>query len=783
MKHFQDVLEALGAENGPKLLKETNYWEFWQAEYITPVSTVYGHYLYLKSSCPLKEATPQNVQNWKELSSRTGYNLIVTPSSPLALNYENTKKHFCSLNVMTSKELLMNNLLKGMEQHGFEPVEHFITPDIRLENGETKQDALDFLKKWLLGSTNGLKSTAIAILTAHGGIGKTTVARKICADIKSIDSSVIPLLIESEQWKHMNYNKLSMEYIWNEAISRRFVNANRLLSNKKALRALINSGLCVVIFDGFDELCGSQLFDFGPQDIIDSLVDVAIEDDGIGQARILLTSRETYWETVKDGINKEQIEVYKLKGFDQEQRKKYFEQRLKNPVERDTALRLSKEIGGAIYDTVEEENEDRLSGVPFILALIAHYVEGCDVSSSYINPYMTDPLEPLLEDMCRRENSRQELDIDPTKQLLLFEELFREFQNKDIPLEYLRFCLEYFCSVTDPSILMKFTSHHFLIRTEKDMFAPRYDVLRVYFIARFLAKGLSGLYTQSERSKIARTLALNSTGKTQVIDWLVKQLGRMEDDKLCKAFNHAFKIIDEQADNSCFVDSGKALFNVLKRFITDSDKVLRINKMLSYIGQVNNIENRQLNRIVITGLVRAFDFSGIKFKNCIFCDVEFKNCCFDAGTELFNSNFEGTVTFVNCEDESSIIIHNNCKMSKEAEYSWDLVMSKSIREDLKKNFAEDALKRALKKFKGYYGFESIQLKFKNKGFKAGNPYNDSVWDVLAEQKIVESHTISNVTGGGLNIVDDKELRREITAYLDNTVLGTRLRTVIDKLIS
>jgi hypothetical protein len=53
---------------------------------------------------------------------------------------------------------------------------------------------------------------------------------------------------------------------------------------------------------------------------------------------------------------------------------------------------------------------------------------------------------------------------------------------------------------------------------------------------------------------------------------------------------------------------------------------------------------------------------------------------------------------------------------------------------------------------------------------------------LPPPKIIERHEISNVADGGLNLIDDKEIRREITTYLDNAVLGTRLLRVIEDLI-
>ena len=80
-----------------------------------------------------------------------------------------------------------------------------------------------------------------------------------------------------------------------------------------------------------------------------------------------------------------------------------------------------------------------------------------------------------------------------------------------------------------------------------------------------------------------------------------------------------------------------------------------------------------------------------------------------------------------------------------------------------------------------YGFRSIRYKHRSAGFSSSNPLSKKIWGVLSDERIIERHEISNVDEGGLNIVDDKDLRREIIAYLDNAVLSARLKKVIEEL--
>jgi len=426
----------------------------------------------------------------------------------------------------------------------------------------------------------------------------------------------------------------------------------------------------------------------------------------------------------------------------------------------------------------EDLNEDRPSGVPFILDLIARYVH--DNPDADTNPYQADPFASLLEDICRRENKRQSLGIDPQTQLTFFEELFREYPES-VSLEDLRLFLDVICSVTNPSVVTRFTNHVFLVPLLKDFFGPRYEVLRVYFLARFLALGLADVQSKSNRSKIARLLAANSTGKTQVLDWLLRQLKQLDDTKLYAATHHAIDIIQDKENREIQRSSSMALFHLVTKLVTIADKLER-TKILAYLLNAKIQDGTiQFRQSTFTSQVRSFDFSRTEFIQCVFIDVDFKNCRFSPECKFLSDTFEGTLSFTNCDCANEITVSEPV-CSKEAEYELDNVRNTGTREEIRRAFGEDVLGRALKKFRNDYGFMSIQFRHKKSGFKQGNPYNEKVWDVLSNKDIIEHHHISNVDEGGLNICDDKELRREIASFLDNGVLGRRLRDVVDELI-
>ena len=779
MKHFQEILLTLGA-SATQLIKEHEDWDLWRADYKTPVSTVSGHYLYLKHKCPLKAANPASLSDWRALTGEVGYEVIVTPLSPLAGNLDQTNSAFRGKQSRTSKQLLLDSFLKEFSWKPLaEEEEYFIDPSVEQESGKTTHDATKFLISWFGGRINTEKNSPIAILTANGGVGKTTVSRILASRIRRFDPSAIPILVESEQWRHLLQSNITLETLWDLAISSCFENAGRLLTNETALRVLVREGLFVVVFDGFDELCLNQSSSFRPKDVIGELIQLLTPEDEDGHARILLTARETYWSSVKDEIDLSRIELFKLNGFDNDQRKRYFANRLENPAERDTAFRISSQISGGIYEGFKSDgpNEERFSGIPFILDLIARYVH--ENSDAEVNPYVSDPFEDLLTGICRRESRRQSLDLEPQLQFMLFEELFREYETFSI--DELKVYLGVICGVSDSGVISRFTNHVFLNRVDAGRFAPRYDVLKVYFVARFLASGLADLSRKTERSKIAKLLASNSTGKTQIMDWLTDQVRRMEDRSKIAAIAHARDIIFDKENSEVQRQSSMALFHLVNNLLDKSDKRDRVARLAEFYAAEVLPSGWRFSQIALAGGVRGFDFSGCEFIRSSTADAEFRNCIFDADTSFKNCSFDGTLSFTNSRGEEDIQIVE-CSTSKEAEYVLDTIRRTGSRSELKRAFAEDALVRALKKFRRNFGFGSIQYRHRKTGFKPGNPYNETIWEELQRAGVIERHAISNVEEGGLNFADNKELRKEVGAFLDNGVLGPILKGLVARLI-
>jgi hypothetical protein len=137
---FSDVVEALGALDTVPL-KKSDRWEFFKVRYQTPAGFLVANYLSLAYDCPLQEASPKNLNMWRDLTGPTGsYTAVVTANSPHGIDLDKTTKLFRPRTTTTSRDLLYQNVLSAfMPRLGsVNPGQYFVEPDITLVSGETR---------------------------------------------------------------------------------------------------------------------------------------------------------------------------------------------------------------------------------------------------------------------------------------------------------------------------------------------------------------------------------------------------------------------------------------------------------------------------------------------------------------------------------------------------------------------------------------------------------------------------------------------------------------------
>ncbi len=766
---FGDIVKALGATDTSPLEK-SEHWEFYKVRYQTPAGFVVANYLSLAYGCPLQEASQKNLNKWRDLTGPTStYTAIVTANSPLGTDLEKTTKQFRARATITSRDLLYQNVLSVFVPRlgSVSPGQYFVEPDIRLPDGETRP-ALSYIIGDLLASRDALSDQVCAdVLVAPAGLGKTTLARAVANGISVSRQRAIPVLVESAQWQ--NLINLTLPNVLNAAILQQIPEAVGL-TNQKLFQLLVREQLLIPIFDGFDELCLHPNSHYNPTTLITELLEL-VGDTG---ARIFITTRETFWETYGIGNAEGKIKRIDLQGFSNDQRKRFFTKRLKSPEERDIANRVAREIGERVYegDVIRKEMQaDRASGVPLLLELVALYVDGNP--SATFAPSSRDSLGPLLESMCERENVRQQLNISAAQQMQIFEELFRDSPD-DILRSDLAFYVQYTVPDVTKDVLLRFESHAFF-SPGKDVRA-RFESLRVYFIARWLANRLEeAVEKPAYESSIAELLEKSASGDTDVFDFLVDRFFSMERKTARAAITHAIQMARPRPRSDRAVS---ALFHLAQRLAhrAENSKTGRTALLFDYLGMPSPVK-----QLSVFGQISSLDLNGINFVSCFFKDVEFHNCTFNDLTLFSDCRFEGGLAFANCKLPGSVSLLN-CTLSEDAEQEWDRQAGRASRSVITEKSAKSALREILRRFIGPFGFSTIKDANKNSGIIKRNPCGETAWGELIRAKILERHHISGVPEGGLHVSEDLEIRHEVRSFLDNAALGPRLQRVLEAIL-
>jgi hypothetical protein len=221
-----------------------------------------------------------------------------------------------------------------------------------------------------------------------------------------------------------------------------------------------------------------------------------------------------------------------------------------------------------------------------------------------------------------------------------------------------------------------------------------------------------------------------------------------------------------------------ALFHLAQRLAhrLDNTKSARTSLVLNYLGVASHVQ-----RLSVQGQISGLELSGLIFVDCNFKDVEFHNCTFSESTQFQKSRFEGALSFENCKLPGNAKLID-CTLSDEAEREWDKQAGRAAKSIINPTVVKEALREILRRFIGPFGFSSMKEADRKSGLILRNPCGDLAWEELIRAKILERHHISGVSGGGLNIVDNQDVRHEVRSFLDNAALGPRLQRVVEAIL-
>jgi hypothetical protein len=536
-------------------------------------------------------------------------------------------------------------------REGIQPPNPYVTPR---PEGQPKL-SLDEALLSSLSDAAGEGSSFVQVIRAHAGVGKTSLARQLtCKLAEATDKyRLIPVYVESEHWARVGVK--SFEHLWAMIDnSLRHFDEN-LHIPERLFNHLLQSGDLVLLFDGFDELCGHGLSQFSPRDVLQQLIRLRAES----VARIILTTRTMYWES-EVGVAPPEVKVWDLAPFTKQQAYDYIERRFgKKPKIKQRAHSLLGQVSGANQPPTRGGGKAQITYHPYIVEMVASSAE--EGMQAVGAPVPGSLMLRLLLGKCEREQTRRKLVTTPDQQLVAFEDLavnsVRTGQDKFTEED----CIIAGFSEQDRARL----KDHPLIQAKRQgnqyEMRFRYDFLPQRLLGRYLVRVIKTCLGKSDRlPSIALELMEERAEGTGALfdhmcdDWGLESLeviGRcaakigVERERAVSFLFHLAKAIDKWTHGS-------------------ASKRERADHVLSLFGGEGYRSQRAVRRLYVHGTIDRFDLAGVTFESCWFVNVVFADCSVDAKTFFRQCRFLGEFDITGSEQNQWAIVKDpvECEM-------------------------------------------------------------------------------------------------------------------------
>ncbi|MCK9986105.1 MAG: hypothetical protein AzoDbin1_02577 [Azoarcus sp.] len=629
----------------------------------------------------------------------------------------------------------------------------FVPPQLILPSSITSIAAQYPLERFFTDppGAEGSAASSCAVLLAAPGQGKTFMAEFLVSMIAK-KNSYVPLYVSSAQWTTMRVGDLS-------SIAKTITNSFSYFQaqigwlhgyEEQFLRTTLKAGHFCIVFDGFDEYILRNNGAVTALDVLQTLKQLADDTD----SRLLVTSRTTFWHADVENSGDNGTEIgrsylnFELMPFDVSHAEKYFKLRMKD---NDDAIRIAKKL----FEKLRSANAD-FAGKGFTLKLIGDIAEN---KPSVDTAIVGHPGVWLLEQICEREQLRQNLPLNSEQQLLgLRYTASQQLKSGRLTEEEVQLGIEMAAPQLDPqavqNCVQRLGSHPLIERREEWKFTQ--DQVRILLVASHLLAEIKSDKNLAEIEEISRfgdVPAQDVADIAEAIIDLIMQAPVPESAQL----NHVIRAL---AAHSCV--GGRLPEN------KDFSRRLTVQVILAIVerraGRGSTREERAsvieelMEGRVVSGLVFGpsiprINFSGFTFENCVFDNVQWQYCKFDETTVFTGCRFLGGGESY-CDGLDLAEIREYVADEAGSEFIEGLQIQSGRRIYSADNLRND-IRAIIRKFVSPDGlhFKSVSEVHVTSGSVSRSRHKDEIMRELCRCNINE-HEISGVSSKGYHVRDD-----------------------------
>jgi len=501
--------------------------------------------------------------------------------------------------------------------------------------------AINRLDEWFSSENEPL-----FVVSGHGGIGKTTLAKQFLDSVSNDASETGILFIDSKEI----ISELSRNFSIDNKVSDVFDFYKALMDadeiegarfDKESLQLSIDNGSLVVVLDGIDEVIAKLGDKFDVEQFITSIFKEY--SSGLHKTKVLITCRDHFWNEVGKKILLPELT---LKAFNEGLAHEFFEQKLKGDKKKvQKAMAMAEDL--AIETSVSSDGGNSKTYIPFLLDMIGYLINSKDITGSEQECFHSKYLIPenhtdqLVAQVCRREIVKLEsLSID--QQVELFIRIASNKQN-GISLYDIKEELKGITTDFDNSLIEKIKGHP-LIQCENNMVYFRYDVFDTYFKALlvydFFKQKEANVLTEELVRIVSGYLKFDSSFTEAVADKLI-----LNDELILFCIDVIEDVVAiEGINREMFVSSIVSfLLTLLQK---GSEKQSNVNSRTELLEKLFG-ENNQLVGVCLVDIFGdstskpTFDFRNKELIGCTFNNYEyFWECNIDENTVFHDSIFK-----------------------------------------------------------------------------------------------------------------------------------------------